>query len=900
MKKLFSILLAAAVVFGCAKPELDVPTSEQTDYNTVLTAKMPVSKVTVDNDCVKLTWNAGDKISVLTSAGVYKDFVYNGEDGVTSAQFQGNLDQNETVAGYAIYPANAQHSVADGRPQIFLPDTYEWKDGQVMGPMVASVEGDEATFMHAGGLFVFDMKNVPAGTAGFRFTTGKVVTGSFDYADGKVVAGADESDEVLMTFDALSAAADMRFHIPVPTGTYPTFTVSYVRGGNDCVIKSSASTNEVTLASAKLFEEVVISGGTWYVTTSGTDGADGYSWTTATTLSNALAKAVDGDVIRVAAGTYVPDTFISGKVVTKGETDNTVAEEVTTATGEAQKAFIVDKNVTLLGGYPADGGEEADPETNETVLSGNDVTNHVVVVCAPKVTGKAVKMSGFTVSGASSNQTEDTGIWQINGTVLDDYTGAMAVVGTSLSLESMIFTGNNTENASAIYGANSVVDIRNCVFTGNAASSNGTVWFSDGSELTFADSEISKNTAANASGLYLYLSSDKTMKANVSDVKITENTSSDSGAVYLRTETAGQNLETVIDGCIISKNKGKNGAGININEASGILVKNTEITECEATGSGAAVYCISSSLNSSSNKFEACSIKQNTGVAVGAVMNFNNAFCDIKDCEISKNEGQNNGLIYIHNNNKIEFDGCSFTENKVASDKGGSAIYAYVDVDGSSYSISILNSLISGNNSGGKGTVWCRGDKGTGTLDVVNCTFTGNTASNIGSAINLYKNITVNLISNTITGNICSYTKDNSRAGAICLEAAPLTVYSYNNIISGNIRSSDNGVEDVKIKAGDIVYKYSVIAAEYYNDEGVVEAVDPVFNYATMLGALTTDGVCPLLLPDTNPAYTGGMTSEELSALASTNVPATVLTKDQLGNDRTGTVIGAWTPVAGN
>ena len=70
------------------------------------------------------------------------------------------------------------------------------------------------------------------------------------------------------------------------------------------------------------------------------------------------------------------------------------------------------------------------------------------------------------------------------------------------------------------------------------------------------------------------------------------------------------------------------------------------------------------------------------------------------------------------------------------------------------------------------------------------------------------------------------------------------------------------------------------------------------FDYTTMLGALTEDGVCPLLLPESNPAFTSGMTAAELSALASTNVPATVLMKDQLGNERTGKVIGAWAATA--
>ncbi|HQO78972.1 MAG TPA: hypothetical protein PLG17_10740, partial [Thermodesulfobacteriota bacterium] len=62
-------------------------------------------------------------------------------------------------------------------------------------------------------------------------------------------------------------------------------------------------------------------------------GGDGTSWETAfTDLQDALAAAADGDTIHVAQGTYVP-----------GDTQN--------------DSFVMTKNLTLLGGYPAGGGD---------------------------------------------------------------------------------------------------------------------------------------------------------------------------------------------------------------------------------------------------------------------------------------------------------------------------------------------------------------------------------------------------------------------------------------------------------------------------------------------------------------------------------------------------------------
>ena len=48
----------------------------------------------------------------------------------------------------------------------------------------------------------------------------------------------------------------------------------------------------------------------YYVTVKGT--GDGSSWAKSTTLSKALAAAVDADVIHVAAGTYVPTDILPG------------------------------------------------------------------------------------------------------------------------------------------------------------------------------------------------------------------------------------------------------------------------------------------------------------------------------------------------------------------------------------------------------------------------------------------------------------------------------------------------------------------------------------------------------------------------------------------------------------
>ncbi|MBQ6688153.1 MAG: hypothetical protein IJN02_02830 [Bacteroidales bacterium] len=874
MKKTFILIsLAAAVLFSCAKPELDAPVTEEIEYNSVLTAKIPETKVGIDDAYTKLTWSNGDKISVLTSSGVYREFVYTGTDGATSAEFKGTLHNGETISEWAIYPSHANHTVVNstGQPRVYLPNEYEWNEGQVMGPMVAVITDGKASFTHAGGLFAFDVKNVPAGTDAFRFYTSKLdISGITTYEyEGILKAGENDEDGsyVDMKFDALTAATDMKFYIPVPTGSYEDFSIyfhnSNHEGANEhgnVFIRKSNSINVIEAATVKVFT-VAIEGGVWYVTESGTTEADGLSWASATTLSNALSKAKDGDVIYVGAGTYVPDTFISGKVV---DADDNVAAEVTTATEAAHKAFIVDKNVTIIGGYPAAGGSICNPVANKTILSGNDVCNHVVLVAAPKVAGKSVKMSGFTVTKAASTNVK--GGWQINETNLENYTGAMAAVGTELSLSDMTFTGNKTVNATGIYGSNSKVDIKNCSFTENTASANGTVWFTDGSELTFSDSEISNNTANNAAGLYLYLSAGAQMTANVSNVTITNNTATTyGGGAYLRTATAGQTLNATLDNCVISNNTSKEGAIMKLLNVSGVTIKNSVMSG--NTG----------------------------GAAMGGVLMSEDASATYQNCSFTNNIGKKEAATIIKAG-KIEttnkFDRCIWKGNTNTS---WGTIYVLAS---STYAdnVVITNSLFDSNSAKGRGGAIYARTTGTGGANVscVNTTFHNNDTQNSahGTAVLAYSGNAANVT--TVDLISCTITKNHSTGGhyAVYAENAGSVINLYNSLIANNIGSNDkynvnNGSNGVRKQY------YCQNGTTYYNADGTNAGAN-TFDYSTMLGALNADGVCPLLLPESNPAITGGMSPAELAALASANVPASVLAVDQLGNERTGNVIGAW------
>ena len=203
-------------------------------------------------------------------------------------------------------------------------------------------------------------------------------------------------------------------------------------------------------------------------------------------------------------------------------------------------------------------------------------------------------------------------------------------------------------------------------------------------------------------------------------------------------------------------------------------------------------------------------------------------------------------------------------------------IFVYTNAKNTNPKVTITNSSFVNNAaSSNTGALWLRGDNGKVTCNCVNNTFCGNTAAREGAVFAYKTGDIVNLVSNTITGN---------KGFAVNVNTA--SVNSYNNIISGN---TDN--KDVN---GTVSHKCSIVGTTYFDAEGSKASLTPEWNVSTMLGALNTDGVCPLLLPEANPAYTYGMSSSQLQTLANDYISAEVLSKDQLGNSRNGNVIGAY------
>ena len=566
----------------------------------------------------------------------------------------------------------------------------------------------------------------------------------------------------------------------------------------------------------------------YYVTTDADAAGKGVTWNDPATFDYALEYAMAGSTIHLAAGTYVPTKALPY-----------VSEEEIIG-GEELYGFEVKRNITIIGGYPAtpSAGAVADAATNKTILDGNNKSFHVMVVGAAKLPGEKVVIEGVTVTrgyNTADNAYQLTyGTDDNSYTLVANYAAGLGLANTEVELKNVTVTANTGNNAAGIFALGSKVKMTGCTVSENVSAGNGAgAWFSAGTELEMDGCLITKNDAGTAivGGLYLHAPAEKSLSAVIKNTEITENKAASQGGLYVRDDSGAHLLSAT---------------------------------------------------------FTSCKIKGNSAGMAAAGHNLN-ANVTYTSCEISNNKGTSNGILVFYDNCNAVIDNCKFESNETTG--GGGAGYVYTNADGAEPVLTITNSLFYNNSGNAKGTVWIRGDKGKATFNCVNNTFHANKTGNVGSAINLYKNVTANIISNTIVGNTATYANDAARAGAICLEAAPLTVNAYNNIVAGNVRSFDDAIEDIKVKAGTITNKYSFVGTDYYGADGAVAAVTPAFDYTTMLGAFS-NGVMKLSGTD-NPALIYGMPASDLKALANDCVSADVLGKDQLGNTRSGAVAGA-------
>lgn len=234
----------------------------------------------------------------------------------------------------------------------------------------------------------------------------------------------------------------------------------------------------------------------------------GGSWANAyTDLQDALAIALRGHEIWVAAGTYKP----AGPG------------------GDRTASFQLNSGVELCGGFAGNETqrEQRDPQKNETILSGdlngddgpgfaNNDENSYHVVVGSGCDSSAI-LDGFRIARGNANgegADDGGGLFSkggsptirncmfIGNTAGDDGGGIGAFGGANVTLLACAFVGNTAgSGGGGLFNEDGNPTLANCAFSGNRASEGGAVWNSGRSNPTLANCTFSANLAKQGAGI---------------------------------------------------------------------------------------------------------------------------------------------------------------------------------------------------------------------------------------------------------------------------------------------------------------------------------------------------------------------------------------------------------------
>ncbi len=334
--------------------------------------------------------------------------------------------------------------------------------------------------------------------------------------------------------------------------------------------------------------------------------------------------------------------------------------------------------------------------------------------------------------------------------------------------------------------------------------------------------------------------------------------------------------------------------------ASGTALTINTLTYPRTYGSGLIV-------GASNVQMNYCRIYENQGYQIPGAYIFGSANVIFNSCLIDNNSGTGNGGGIWNDASIVTVNNCIISRNQITG--VGAGIYAVNSTKVSKtymYNSSIINNIASNK------TAYYGRENSEGVM--VNCTVAGNTttattAANTGAGICLYtgttgvatKAVKLDIINSTITNNSSVATGD--LGGGIRVNDQYCTLNIYNSIVSGNTVGATGSkvVGDIALLNSATYTKKNTVMSDKIYDAFGTEISGQTFDFTTMLGELADNGgsskTCQLL-GASNPAKALGMNSSALISLGANQtpvIPESIIAYDQLGNSRTGNVIGAWT-----
>jgi len=273
-----------------------------------------------------------------------------------------------------------------------------------------------------------------------------------------------------------------------------------------------------------------------------------------TTVQAAVDAASNGDVIKVAAGTYddLHIAVVDWKTITQ--------------------VVYVQKSVTIQGGYTTTNWEVPDPVANPTVLDaqGQGRVLYISGAISPAIEGLCIIGGDATGLGG--------------GPLGEDAGGGVYVTSNRI-----VISNNQMFSSSAEYGGGLYLGYGVATLSGNTIASNtadyGGGLFLSSSAATLSGNTVASNTASYGGGLFLS-SSAATLRGNT--VAANAAITSGGGLLLLHSDDA------VLNGNIVVANVGGTGGGLYLDKSDAALTNNI-VAGNRASTAGSGLYVLASS-----------------------------------------------------------------------------------------------------------------------------------------------------------------------------------------------------------------------------------------------------------------------------------------------------------------
>ena len=523
-------------------------------------------------------------------------------------------------------------------------------------------------------------------------------------------------------------------------------------------------------------------------------------------------------------------------------------------------------NFTIKGGYPANLAGTAktgyDPATNKTNFICNQAT------ASDRV---------FLLSGSNKipNITFDGITFPANG--------ASLAPGTAFDFNS---------------SAASNINFNNCYFTGFVQSgtvNGGPVYVQStgAANISFTDCTFSNNTCNTGGAIYLY---NANATVSFTDCMFSNNsTTANGGALRARSFAS----LTITGGSFVSNSvtgSGNKGGGVFL-DAGSLSIVGTTFTSNSAAGRGGALQ-----FNSSAESSVDGATFTSNNASNGACIHTEAGNVTVTNSTFSGNTGTNGGAVRVLSSSLV-LDNCTLQNNSTTGQGGA------IDVQ-SSGKVTVYNSSFSGNSSvKGSAVITAGAADAFAVLLVFNSLFNGNTSAssaNNGGAIHssaygriLVANSTIRATGGEGDGSaIMSAATSNYPkmyfVSCTLAENGYAFNRNYNNVWFYNTIGTDdtvNSKSNLKARSA-----YTIWGSKRYAAMGTLEdTVDGLA--ASCLQSFATDHYP--LNSSASASYGAGMSATDIQALSFSDITLTddqlaLLAKDQKGNDREGTIMGAY------